>query len=125
MIQRKPLQQLRDGGNLRHPRSPPLTREDATLQENQEPEVSGEQPNNRPRDAPYSWWEGNSGRNERFTAPRWQESIRNNLLRTPFLYKRPLTDSEREPSDLDLQDTDVEDPDWEQRVEQAQLLATT
>ena len=31
VIQRKPLQQLRDGGNLRYLRSLPLTREDATL----------------------------------------------------------------------------------------------
>lgn len=34
MMSRRPLQQKRDGGNARPPMSPPLTREDTTLQEN-------------------------------------------------------------------------------------------
>ena len=63
MIRRKPLKQLRDGGNARHPGSPPLRREDATLQENQDPgapeiqpdtntevqRITWQQPSNQPR----------------------------------------------------------------------------
>jgi hypothetical protein len=39
------------------------------------------------------------------------------------VYEQPLSDSEQEPSDLDL--NDVENPEWEERVEQAQILAAT
>lgn len=53
VIQRKPLQQSRDGGNACYPRSPPLTREDATLQENREPDDSGTQTDNNGEEP---WW---------------------------------------------------------------------
>jgi hypothetical protein len=108
VIHRKPLQQPRDGGNPRHPRSPPLTREDATLQENQEPDDSETLPDTEPED------------------PRWWQQERHDnshLLQTSFVYEQPLSDSEQEPSDLDL--NDVENPEWEERVEQAQILAAT
>ena len=108
MVLRKPLQQLRDKGNARHLRSPPLQREDATLQENQEPQEE---------EAPlgtttHPWRAPDVGR--RSELARW------------FQDQQPIESYESEPSepsDLDLGEPAI--PTWEERVEQANILAAT
>jgi hypothetical protein len=100
VIRRKPLQQSRDGGNARHPRSPPLRREDATLQENQEPGIAEAEPGEI---SETQWWTNNESRTQ------------------PLIWSNEsLPDSEREPPGLEL----AEHQGWEERIEQAQLLAT-
>ena len=98
VIQRKPLQQSRDGGNVSHPGSPPLKREDATLQENQESGIAEIEPEEIPE------------------TPWWMEI--NSATSHTIDDTESLPDSE--PSDLNLGG-----PQWEQRIEQAQLLAVT
>lgn len=101
VIQRKPLQQSRDGGNGCHPRSPPLKREDATLQENQESGIAEIEPGQIPE------------------TPEWMRRTQYTQNLTIADYQSQ-SDSDDEPSPLAL-----DDQQWEERVEQAQLLATT
>ena len=103
VIQRKLLQQLRDGGNLRYLRSLPLIREDVTLQENQEPEILKIQPIIQLKD----------------TIQQQRDQLRNrHLLRILFVYERPLTDLQRELSGFGLDEGD-ELPEQEELIEQA------
>lgn len=131
VIERKPLQQKRDGGNRGHPGSPPLLREATGLQENQEP-GNPETQTDTGEWGPTEWegpvYNPETGEEE---VPWWQQERRQQFFQQrqerpqPFPWERsPTPDSEREPSDLDLNKT-VEQPEWEKRMEQAQILATT
>ena len=98
VIQRRPKQQSRDGGSS-HPGSPPLKREDATLQETHGANIDWTQPETE-------WWKKRVPKGQDFTIGDYQQSP---------------NDSSKEPSELDL----AEEPRWEDRVEQAHLLAAT
>lgn len=101
VIRRRPLQQSRDGGNS-HPRSPPLKREDATLQENRESGTTEIEPE------------------EIQETPWWMRDNRNNRSITIGDYQESPTDSPLLPSE-----PDEENDQWEDRIEQAHLIAAT
>ena len=95
VIQRGPLKQLRDEGNGCHSRSPPLSVEDSTLQENQEPEDSETVP-------------------ETDTDEQWEERLEQaHLLAATQSDPGHQTDSDNEPSDMELDEEESSDSDSE------------